>query len=96
MPTFNEDLSFAAAEMLESMGDVVFINGHQMKAFINDEHFYAESGAHQSTSISVDKKNAKYFKVGDSIVMNKSLFEVKRLPKETSEDPYFTVEVLRA
>ena len=96
MSLFDRELEIAAADMLPTMGDKVFVNGYSYQAIINDDQFIDETGIRRETSVSFKSSIKGYIAVGDIIVFDEVTYLVRQIPEPNKEDPFYTVEVKRA
>lgn len=93
MSLFDDELKLAARNMLDSLGDTVFINGRALQGIINDDQFMDETGIRRETSVSFAVEDAKYLIVNDTIIFDDVHYLIRQLPEPNKEDPFYTVEV---
>lgn len=97
MSVFDDEIKASSREMLNVMGDQVFVNGVSVVGIINDDQFVDEStGYRRETSISFHVDDVFDLKVGDEILFSDSQYIIRQIPEPNKEDPFFTVEVKRA
>lgn len=96
MSIFDNELALGAEDMLSPFGDDVYVNGALHRGIINDENFDDEAGEYRDLSVSFLVKDAVHIKVGDTIQFDDNVYEVRKLPRENKEDPFYTVELVNA
>ena len=93
MSLFDQELEIAAADMLPTLGDTVFVNGYPYQAIINDDQFEDEIGIRREISVSFEASIKGLIAVNDSIVFDEVQYVVRELPRPNKEDPFYTVEL---
>ena len=89
-------LNDACSDVIEHLGNTVFVDGVKLKCTIEDEQFEDESGYRREVLLSFNKNAAPLLKKGASVVCRGQNFVIGRIPREDFDDPFYTVELKRA
>ena len=96
MSKFDDEIAASVDEMLDVMGDSVFIRGIGYSVIVQDESFFDDAGQRRALAIDVKRQELQHFKRNDSIVLRGKPFTIGTVVNESLESPFITLELLNA
>lgn len=94
MSAFTDAMAIASHDVIEHLGETIYIEGAEFEAIFDDEEFQNETGRLRHTTITLRREDAKYVAKGNLVTARGKNFRITYVPG--TSDPLIDIEVKNA